>query len=108
MEQSKVLAVSELGKPVVHRFDDREDSVTTITEKIADTFLFQFPVRFARPVDQLHVKRVKSVPRIAHQEYHMGPSQLPRRPQLFTANPLPERCSHSLLRDTMCADPARN
>src|SRR5205814_5264460 len=74
MEQSKVLAVSELGKPVVHRFDDREDSVTTITEKIADTFLFQFPGRFARPVDQLHVERDKSVPRIAHQEYHMGPA----------------------------------
>src|SRR6266404_1352034 len=101
MEQSKVLAVSELGKPVVHRFDDREDSVTTITEKIADTFLFPFLGLFARPVDQLHVKRDKGVPRIAHQEYHMGPSQLPCRHQIFTANPLPERCFHSLFREIM-------
>src|SRR5437016_13854335 len=108
MEQSKVLAVSELGKPVVHRFDDREDSVTTITKKIADTFLFQFPGRFARPVDQLDVKRDKSVPSIAHQEYHMGPRQLPCRHKIFTANALPERCFHSLCRETEAELDARH
>src|SRR6266403_2795807 len=101
MEQGKIFAVSELGKPVVHRFDDGEDSVATITKKIADTFLFQFLGRFTRPVDQLHVKRDKRVPWIAHQKYHMGPSQLPRRHQIFTANPLPEGRFHSLFREIM-------
>src|SRR5437762_14097097 len=107
MEQSKIFAVSELGKPVVHRFDNREDSVTTITEKIANTFLFQFLGRFARPMHELHVKRDKGVPRIAYQEYYMGPSQLACGHQIFTAHPLPERCFHSLFREIMRDDQTR-
>src|SRR6267378_7247044 len=101
MEQSKIFAVSELGKPVVHCLDDREDSVATITKKIANASLLQFLGRFTGPVDQLHVKRDKRIPRIAHQEYQMGPGQLPCRHQIFTASPLPERRFHSLFREIM-------
>ena len=108
MEQRKIFAVPEFGKPVVHCFDDRQDSVATITEKIANTFLFQFLGRFARPMDQLHVKRDKGVPRIADQKNDVGPSQLPRRHQIFAPNPLPERRLHSLFGEIMRKDHARN
>src|SRR5437016_116187 len=108
MKKGKVFAPSKFGEPVVHRFDDGKNSVTAIPEQVADALLLQLLRRFARAMDQLHVKRDESISRIAHEKNDMGPGQFSCRNQIFTANALPQRRFHSLFGEIVREDQTRN
>ena len=70
---------------------------TAIAKKVSDRSLFQVLWRFARAMDQLHVKRHKCVPRVAHQQDDAGAGQFSRRHEVFAANPVPKSSFHALL-----------
>ena len=64
----EIFAAPELGEPVVHRFDDRHDSVAAVAHQVADFFFFHRLRGFAGAMNQLHVERNERISWIAHQQ----------------------------------------
>src|ERR1043166_3824729 len=59
-------------------------------------------------MNELHVKRNESVPRIAHEEDHARPGELTRRDKIFSANPFPKSRFHALFREIVRKNHPRN
>src|SRR5205814_2124101 len=68
VKHGEIIVASELGKPVVHRLDNRHDPITAVSHQITDLLFFDLLRRLAGSMDQLHVKRYEGVAWIAHQQ----------------------------------------
>src|SRR2546421_286068 len=59
-------------------------------------------------MDELHVKRNKSVARIAHEQNHARSGEFARWDKIFSANTLPKGCFHSLFGEIVRKNHPRN
>src|ERR1700736_4613429 len=64
---------------------------------MADVFFFYALGRFWCAMDHLHVKRDKSVARIAHHQNDSGPSKFSCGHEILSPNPVPQSAFHPLL-----------
>src|SRR5258705_6904285 len=105
--ESAIVALRELVKPIVHGINNGAHAKLFVTQHFAHGLLLEFNRCVRIAPRQLQIKRDKTITRISGQQDDLRPVKLASRDEIFAANSVPPIAFGAMLKQIMRKDNPR-